>query len=88
MKIHDQKDCPVKHVRFLAFVPGVGQPQLVEFTLGDGPCGRHVDCLEVYLDKSFIQIVQGSTGVEQDDYEIKHFLYKMSDVQGRIVVTR
>lgn len=88
MKIRDQKEAPVSHIRFLAFVPGVGQAQVVEFALGDGPCGRHVDALEVEFNKSFLKVTQGSTSSDPDDYEIKDFIYKMSDVTGRIVVTR
>jgi hypothetical protein len=88
VKFRDQKDAPIHTVRFLAIVPGKPNAKEVEFTYGDGPCGRHVDCLEVEFNESFLKITQGSTGHGNDDYEIKEFLYKMSDVRGRIVVTK
>lgn len=88
MRFADQKDVPIQSIKFRCTVPGIGQPILTEFCLGAGPCGRHVDCLEVEFNKPFPKITQGSTGSELDEYEIKEFLYKMSDVHGRIEVLK
>lgn len=87
MKIRDQDDAPIQSIRFLATVPGMAQPFLTEFALGEGPCGRFVDGLWVEFNKSFLLISQGSIG-DDDLYEVKEFIYKMDDVHGRITVTK
>lgn len=91
MKLHDQQDLKVSHVKFLCHVPGKPSLTNVEFSLGLGPCGRHVEELMVEFNKHFLKITQWSVdeAVSLDDpREVKDFIYMMSDVRGRIVTTR
>ncbi|QNJ57442.1 hypothetical protein [Pseudomonas phage Waldo5] len=91
MKLHDQADLKVQHIKFLCLIPGQGVPQLVEFSVGLGPCGRHVEELMVEFNKHFLKITQWSVdelGMLDDPSEIKDFIYMMSDIRGRIVTTR
>jgi len=89
MKFADQDVVPIQAIRFLAMIPGRPSAVETEFVLGDGPCGRHVDSLEVTFNRSFLLVSQGTLPVDDHDvYQIKEFLYKMEDIRGRIVVTK
>ena len=79
---------------------GLIKAKEVVFQLGLGPCGRFVTALDWNFDKDHLVVMQTSYPEEppappkgwrswfiepqQDDVEIKTFVYKMSDVHGRI----
>ncbi|BAO20675.1 hypothetical protein X917_gp09 [Pseudomonas phage PPpW-4] len=54
--------------------------------LGMGPCGRYVHSLEVSVTPELLTISQTSYPSEfsADDRKVEHFVYKMSDVVGRV----
>lgn len=62
------------------------------FALGLGPCGRWVQRLEVEVTDHLLRIRQHSTEAilrkANEGYEIKEFIYKIADINGRIVTTK
>lgn len=78
---------------------GLVKAKEVEFSLGLGPCGRIVTSLEYRISGEFLTVIQTSypIGAEKaimgrtvwlnSSREIKEFIYKITDIHGRIVTT-
>ncbi|WP_449640131.1 hypothetical protein [Pseudomonas sp.] len=90
-----------KRLKFRASFPqpesyGLLKVTEVVFEHGLGPCGRIVTDLDYEVSETLLVIHQtsfheGSTRLSRalkDNCEIKTFVYKMTDVQGRIEATR
>lgn len=83
----------LQSIKFLASFPkkdsyGLLQVNEVEFKLGLGPCGKHVHNLRYEVSDHLLTIIQRSTVPGDSKWfksvEIKTFIYKLSDIHGRI----
>ncbi len=79
----DTKMTEIQRIKFFVMIPSIAQGQLtneVKSTtfLADG---RNIAVLRYQLDRELLTVSQTSRGGET-----KHFIYKMSDVIGRIEV--
>jgi hypothetical protein len=87
-----------KEISFNAVVPGKEGLVKTTFGTGWGPCGRWVKSLEVSISLAAVEIRQESYARETWEAdpgasvpmvngatrEIKHFVYKLEDIAGRI----
>ncbi|WYW04209.1 hypothetical protein Kallioja_00011 [Pseudomonas phage vB_PpuP-Kallioja] len=88
----------VQRIKFHASFPeperyGLMKVTEVVFKLGLGPCGKHVHNLAYEVTDNLLTITQRATELDSVGHwfkrvEIKTFVYKLSDIHGRIEVVK